>query len=869
MRASPRGMVLLVGPPPGLGMVRTQTMIPGLPTKPLASLASSGRIRFHKTAILLYVTAAAMFAPSGAAAQSDEPEKPARPVNVRLARQTDGSVTVAWDVPPGRPKADGYTVVYRHSAAEAGAHPAEARWWSFQDESRVGRDNRQARVRDLTNGVWYELTVTAQYGDDQWEWSDDSVLARPGEAAPEVRPPAAPAAPTVSAEEPGSVTVEWDPPVDDGGAPVTGYEVWYALEQERSAAWTYEEAENVPWTRAGDTLGPDARGYRVTGLSDYQLYNVIVAAVNEAGRGLFASAWGTANGDDRDPLGLIADHRFARSYSLGTDTWEVWVCDVADGRLPVDAADAATLLNREITAYFSWLSGGRYLPEFVAGGVVEADPTHESQRADDYECDEGVAEASEGGTQGAVIVLDKDQVVSSGGAGRRHSSDVDGTLTVSAGTFPDNSRSIRLSAESVLPVSAHCSDCRYPDHIYLDVVAHELGHALNWPHSFGGNRPQTSETLLEADIHIDEYDNPMDIVSGSPQGWELRRNGLVAGTIAVNRYAAGWIDADDVAVHEGGIGSYVLAPIGISGTQMLVLPTGVSGHFISMGARVASGYDAGIPAEGVEVYLIDQRASACSPESPPANPDRLACTGADRRTRQVPPPPDNDQEIYELTHHVYGPGDQLTVEGFQVEVTERVGDRFRVWVGNPYVGTFADDENNPHEESIEFLANRGITDGCEPDLKLYCPDQPVTRAQMATFLILALGETGTSTSGPSRFSDVPDDSWFRPYVERLAELEISVGYPDGTFRPQEPVTRAHMALFLTRAFDGLAPVEAPTGVFDDVPADASYAAAVEGILAAGVTQGCQRTPVHNYCPNEPLRRDHLATFLARALQASL
>ncbi len=849
-------------------MVRTQTMIPGSPTKPLSSLAASGRIRFRKTAILLFVTAAAMFASSEAAAQSDEPEKPARPVNVRVVNQADGSVTVAWDVPPGRPKADGYTVVYRLSAAEAGAHPAEARWWSFQDGSRVGPDNRQARVRDLTNGAWYELTVTAQYGDDQWEWSD-AVLARPGEAAPDVRPPAAPPA-TVTAEEPGSVTVAWEPHVDDGGAPVTGYEVWYVLEQERSAAWTYEEAENVPWTRAGDTLGPDARGYRVTGLSDYELYMVIVAAVNEAGRGLFTSAWATANGDDHGPLELIADHRIARSYTLGTDTWEVWVCDVADGDLPVDAADVAALLNREITAYFSWLSGGRYRPvEFVARGVVAADSTHESQHAGDYECEDRVAEVSEGGMQGAVIVLDKESIVSSGGAGRWYGSHVDGTWTVSGGTFPDNSRSVQLSADTALPISAYCSDCRYPDHIYLDVVAHELGHAFNWPHSFGGNRPETHEALLEADIYIDEYDNPMDIVSGSPQGWELRRNGLVAGTIAVNRYAAGWIDADDVAVHEGGIGSYVLAPIGISGTQMLVLPTGDTGHFISLGARVASGYDAGIPASGVEAYRVDQRASACNLASPPPNPDRLTCTGLDRRTRQVPPPPDNDQEIYELTHHVYGPGDQLTVEGFRVEVTERVGDRFRVWVGNPYVGTFADDENNPHEESIEFLANRGITDGCEPDLKLYCPDQPVTRAQMATFLILALGETGASTSGPSRFSDVPDDSWYRPYVERLAELEISVGHADGTFRPQEPVTRAHMALFLTRAFDGLTPVEAPTGVFDDVPADVSYAAAVEGMLAAGVTQGCQKTPVRNYCPNEPVRRDHLATFLARALQASL
>lgn len=824
--------------------------------------------KFHKTAVFLFVVAAVMFmSSSGAAAQSDEPEKPARPVNVRLARQTDGSVTVAWDVPPGRPKADGYTVVYRLSAAEAGAHPAEARWWSFQDESRVGRDNRQARVRDLTNGVWYELTVSAQYGDNQWEWSDDSVLARPGEAAPEVRPPAAPAAPTVSAEEPGSVTMEWEPPVDDGGAPVTGYEVWYVLEQDRSAQ-TYEEAEGVSWTRAGDTLGSDARGHRITGLVDYRLYNVIVAAVNEAGRGLFASAWATANGDDHDPLGLIADHRFARSYTLGTDTWEVWVCDVADGDLPVDAADAATLLNREITPYFSWLSGGRYRPEFVARGVVEADPNHGSQRAGDYECEDRVAEVPEGGPQGAVIVLDRDGIVSSGGAGRRHSSHVDGTWMVSTGTFPDNSRSIALTAEAVLSVSAYCSDCQYLDHINLDTVAHEMGHALGWPHSFGGKRPETSEALLEIDIDVDEYDNPMDMISGSPQGWELRRNGLVAGTIAVNRYAAGWIDPDDVAVHDGGIASYLLAPIGISGTQMLVLPTGDSGHFISLGARVPAGYDAGIPATGVEAYRVDQRASACSPESPPANPDRLTCTGLGRRTQQVPPPPDNDQEIDELTDHVYGPGDQLTVEGFRVEVTERVGDRFRVWVGNPHVGTFADDENNVHEESIEFLVNRGITSGCNRELKLYCPDRPVTRAQMATLLILALGETVASTSEPSRFTDVPDDSWYRPYVERLAELEISAGYPDGTFRPEEHVTRAHIALFLTTAFDGLTPVETPTGVFDDVPADAFYAAAVEAILAAGIAQGCEKTPGHNYCPEVPIRRDELASFLAHALRIS-
>lgn len=821
-----------------------------------------------RTAVLLLVIAAVMFAwSSGAAAQSDEPEKPARPVNVRVVRQTDGSVTVAWDVPEGRPKADGYRVYYRLAAPESGSQPVESHWWYSLDESRVGPDNRQARVPYLTNGAWYEIKAVAMHGDEELQWSYDSVMARPGKAAPDIRPPAMPAEAMVIAEESGSVTISWEPPADDGGSEVTGYEVWHVHAQDRRKK-TADEARGVVWTLEAKTLSADVRTHVIGGLVDYEQYYVIVAAVNDVGRGLFTEVGAIANRDDHGPLGLIANHRFARSYSLGTDTWEVWVCDVADGHLPVDAADAATLLNREITPYFSWLSGGRYLPDFVAGGVVEADPTHESLRADDYECEDRVAEVSEGGTQGAVIVLDKDVDVSSGGAARQRSSYVDGTWTVLSGTFPDNSRSVELSANTALPVSAYCPGCTYPDDIRLDVVAHEMGHALGWPHSFGGNRPETSEAFLEIDQEIDEYDNPMDMISGSPRRPELRRLGLVAGTIAVNRYAAGWIDPDDVAVHEGGIASYVLAPIGISGTQMLVLPTGESGHFISLGARVAAGYDAGIPESGVEAYRVDQRASACSPESPPAHPDRLTCTGLGRRTQQVPPPPDNDQGVYELTDHVYGPGEHLTVAGFRVEVTERVGDRFRVWVGNPHIGTFADDENNVHEENIEFIANRGITDGCTPDLKMYCPDRPVTRVEMAEFLILALGEAGASTSGSSRFADVTDDSWYRPYVERLAELEITGGYPDGTFRPEQPVTRAEMALFLTRAFDGLAPVETAAGAFDDVPAELFYAAAVESIPAAGVTQGCNKTPGRNYCPEDLVRRDEIASFLTRAIRAS-
>ncbi len=92
-----------------------------------------------------------------------------------------------------------------------------------------------------------------------------------------------------------------------------------------------------------------------------------------------------------------------------------------------------------------------------------------------------------------------------------------------------------------------------------------------------------------------------------------------------------------------------------------------------------------------------------------------------------------------------------------------------------------------------------------------------------------------------------------------------MGFPDGTFRPDDPVNRAQMALFLTRAFDGLEPVDSPVGVFADVSADASHAAAVEGIYEAGVTQGCQATPDLRFCPKALIRHDEIASFLIRAL----
>jgi len=181
-------------------------------------------------------------------------------------------------------------------------------------------------------------------------------------------------------------------------------------------------------------------------------------------------------------------------------------------------------------------------------------------------------------------------------------------------------------------------------------------------------------------------------------------------------------------------------------------------------------------------------------------------------------------------------------------------------------GAFSDDDGSVHEANIEVMAELGITLGCNPpDNDRYCPKKVVKRSQMMAFLARALGDQGNPEVTTSRFADVPDGAWYVPYLERLADLGVVEPYEDGTFRPSEPLTRLDMAIFLARAFPAINEVAEPEGVFVDVPAGAPHAGAVEGILAAGVTTGCSADPLL-YCPDKPVRRDQMASFLGRALK---
>jgi hypothetical protein len=183
----------------------------------------------------------------------------------------------------------------------------------------------------------------------------------------------------------------------------------------------------------------------------------------------------------------------------------------------------------------------------------------------------------------------------------------------------------------------------------------------------------------------------------------------------------------------------------------------------------------------------------------------------------------------------------------------------------PPSGTFVDDDGNSHEGNIEAIAAAGITEGCNPPTNdRYCPGDSVTRAQMAAFLLRGTGEADNLPVYQGLFSDVPAGLWYTPYTERLYQLAITTGClvnPLG-YCPSATVSRAEMAAFILRAIDEDQNLTSYRGYFSDVPAGAWYAGYAERLFELGISTGCTQG---KYCPDDPVRRDEMASFLARAL----
>lgn len=161
---------------------------------------------------------------------------------------------------------------------------------------------------------------------------------------------------------------------------------------------------------------------------------------------------------------------------------------------------------------------------------------------------------------------------------------------------------------------------------------------------------------------------------------------------------------------------------------------------------------------------------------------------------------------------------------------------------------------------IERLSYSGITSGCAAGL--YCPESSVTRAQMAIFLEKGLhGSTFNPPNVSPTFTDTVGH-FAEDWIEALKNDGITSGCAAGLYCPEDSVTRAQMAIFLLKAKHGSAYTPpSPTGIFSDVPTNYWAAAWIEQLAAEGITSGCAAGV---YCPESPVTRAQMAVFLVKA-----
>ncbi len=217
-------------------------------------------------------------------------------------------------------------------------------------------------------------------------------------------------------------------------------------------------------------------------------------------------------------------------------------------------------------------------------------------------------------------------------------------------------------------------------------------------------------------------------------------------------------------------------------------------------------------------------------------------------------------------------------------------------------GSFTDvPRSQPFFRKIETAFHSAMTIGCSEDR--YCPDDQVTRAQLAIFLARGMAGLGAAIpssgtwngsdydcreGGTSLFTDVLPTDMFCKHVHYLAVQNVTQGCGANRFCPEATSTRLEMGALVAKAmvaplgeagvplvygpdpYWGLSyscdPVNPHDYRFSDVPPSDPFCKFVNYLWARGVIAGCGLTL---YCPTLNLKRDEMAKFLSNAFSLQL
>jgi uncharacterized repeat protein (TIGR03803 family) len=197
-----------------------------------------------------------------------------------------------------------------------------------------------------------------------------------------------------------------------------------------------------------------------------------------------------------------------------------------------------------------------------------------------------------------------------------------------------------------------------------------------------------------------------------------------------------------------------------------------------------------------------------------------------------------------------------------VNTDDTIGFLERAWLAD-----FLDvPEADSFHDFVEAIVRAGITAGCGGGN--YCRNSAVTRAQMAVFLLKAKhGQFYLPPDCTQVFDDVPCPSQFADWIEQLVIEGITAGCGGNNYCPNNAVTRAQMAPFLLKAKYGSAHVPPPcTPDFDDVVCPSLFAAWISQLVDEEITVGCGGP---NYCPTFPNTRGQMAVFLTKTFLTAL
>ncbi len=220
----------------------------------------------------------------------------------------------------------------------------------------------------------------------------------------------------------------------------------------------------------------------------------------------------------------------------------------------------------------------------------------------------------------------------------------------------------------------------------------------------------------------------------------------------------------------------------------------------------------------------------------------------------------NGAVIFNLTANTSGAvrSGSITVAGQTVTVTQRATTAIFADVTAPdYFFDFAG-----------LMYQSAITSGCSSQPLDYCPNSTTTRAQMAVFLITAI-ERGNSFSYSTTpyFTDVPPSSAYFKFIQKLRDLGITNGCSPTTYCPNDSVTRAQMAVFIIASRYGATPFTFPsTPYFTDVAPASPFFPFVQKMAQSGITSGCAPG---TYCPDQVLTRGQMGVFVVTGLLNAL